>query len=158
MVRRQGGLDAVASGCRSAPRCRCHNVNFMTCIGSSIRIRGEITSEEDIELNGELVGCILVRKGAVHVGRDGRANADIRGVRVTIAGSVRGAVSATERIELTDTARVNGSLSADRVVLIEGATFNGRIDMDRRTIAAKLARYRRANARSPIPDPTSRTN
>jgi len=55
---------------------------------------------------------------------------------------VEGAIAASLRIELTATAKVNGSLTAERVVIAEGARFNGGVDMGRRTIATKVAQYK----------------
>jgi cytoskeletal protein CcmA (bactofilin family) len=66
-----------------------------------------------------------------------------------VLGTVNGNVAATERIELGESANVTGSLSADRVVLVEGARFNGRIDMDRRTITTKVAQYKAEHPAQP---------
>jgi cytoskeletal protein CcmA (bactofilin family) len=68
--------------------------------------------------------------------------ADVRCLRVLVLGTVTGSIQATERIELGATATVNGSLSANRVVIVEGARFTGRVDMDKRTIAAKVAQFK----------------
>ena len=116
----------------------------MTTIGSTITIKGEITSDEDLILECQLDGQVLLRDAAVTIGRTAMINADVRGARVTVLGHVKGSIAATERIELTTTATVIGNLSANQVVLEEGTTFSGRIDMDKRTIAAKVAQYKAA--------------
>ena len=66
----------------------------------------------------------------------------MRGTRVTVLGRLKGNVVASERIELGASSEVTGSLSANVIVVVEGARFNGRIDMGQRTIAAKVAEYR----------------
>jgi cytoskeletal protein CcmA (bactofilin family) len=114
----------------------------MTRIGATIVITGEVTSSEDVTVEGRVDGQVLVRDAALTVGERAELKADVRGARVTVRGRVSGAISATERIELTTTATVQGSLSANRVVVAEGAHFNGRIDMDQRTIAARVAQYK----------------
>jgi len=114
----------------------------MTRIGASIVITGEIISDEDVTYEGRLDGQLLVRDGALTIGERAQIQADLRGTRVLVRGLVNGAISASERIELTDTATVEGSLSANRFVLADVAQFNGRIDMDQRTIAARVAQYR----------------
>jgi cytoskeletal protein CcmA (bactofilin family) len=116
----------------------------MTILGPSISIRGEITSDEDVRLDGRVDGRVLVRNATLTLGPTARAEGDLRGRQVRIDGDVRGPVTATQRIELTATATVTGSLSADFIVIADGARFNGRIDMDRRTIAAKVAEYQKA--------------
>lgn len=114
----------------------------MTRIGTTIVITGEVTSGEDVTVDGRIDGQVLVRDAALTIGERAQIKADVRGARVVVSGFVTGAISASERIELTATATVDGSLSANRVVIAEGAQFNGRIDMDQRTIAARVAQYR----------------
>jgi cytoskeletal protein CcmA (bactofilin family) len=114
----------------------------MSTIGRSIVITGDITSGEDLRIDGHVTGHVQLRDAALTVGEHGRVEADLRGRRIAVQGTVRGTISATERIELTASARVHGSLSANHVVLADGAQFNGQIDMDQRTIAAKVANYK----------------
>jgi cytoskeletal protein CcmA (bactofilin family) len=114
----------------------------MTTIGATIVITGEITSSEDVVVDGRVDGQLLVREAALTIGERAEVQADVRGGRVVVRGRVKGAISASERIELAATATVDGSLSANRVVLADGSHFNGRIDMDQRTIAARVAQYK----------------
>ena len=114
----------------------------MTRIGRSLVIIGEVTGHEDILIEGRVRGQVLLRDATVSVGEQAHLDADVRGTRVVINGSVHGTISASERIELGATARVEGSLSANRVVIADGARFNGGIDMDRRTIASKVAQFK----------------
>lgn len=116
----------------------------MTSIGESLVITGELTSEEDVAIGGRVKGPISIRNGALLVRDTARVDGDLRAGRIVIQGAVDGAIVASERIELQASARVSGSLSANHVVVADGATFNGRIDMDRRTIAAKVAQYKAA--------------
>ena len=114
----------------------------MTTIGPSLVITGELISEEDLTIGGRISGHVVVRSGALVVADGAHVAADIRGVRVVVDGTVEGGITASERIELRRTAMVTGSLSANQVVLTEGSRFNGRIDMDQRTIAAKVAQFK----------------
>ena len=118
----------------------------MTSIGATIVITGEMTSGEDVTVDGRIDGQLLVRDAALTIGERAQVQADVRGARVVVRGLVSGAISASERIELTATATVDGSLSANRVVVADGAQFNGRIDMDQRTIAARVAQYKASQA------------
>ena len=114
----------------------------MTTIGATFVITGEITSNEDVTFDGRIDGQLLIRDSALTIGERAQVEANIRGGRVTVRGRVRGAIAATERIELTPTATVDGNLSANRVIIADGAHFNGRIEMDQRTIAARVAQYK----------------
>ena len=114
----------------------------MTTIGASLVIKGELTSEEDLVINGRVRGPVSVRTGILTIGEQARVHGDLRGIRIVVRGAVDGSIAATERIELHPSAVVLGSLSANQVVITDAATFNGRVDMDQRTIAARVAKYK----------------
>jgi cytoskeletal protein CcmA (bactofilin family) len=116
----------------------------MTTIGPSVCFSGELTSTEDLKIDGEVSGHVLVRGASLTIGDSGRVHADVRGARVVVRGHVTGSIVARDRIELASSARVDGSLSANRIVIADGAQFTGRIDMDQRTIAARLAKFKAA--------------
>ena len=63
-------------------------------------------------------------------------------MRVLVRGSLQGSIIATDRIELGAEASVRGSLSANHVVIVDGAHYDGSIDMKQRTIATKVAQHR----------------
>jgi cytoskeletal protein CcmA (bactofilin family) len=114
----------------------------MTNIGKSVIFDGELTSDEDLRFEGTLKGHIHLRDAALTIGEGATVEADIRARQVVVQGIVQGSISAAERIELAPTAKVTGSLSAERVVIADGARFNGGVDMGRRTIASKMAQYK----------------
>ena len=114
----------------------------MTTIGPSLVISGELTSGEDITVQGRVSGQVQIRDASLTIGEQGHVRADVRGVRVLVQGQLKGSVVASERIELAASASVEGSLSANHVILLEGARFNGRIDMGQRTIASRLAHFK----------------
>ena len=114
----------------------------MTNIGPAVSIDGELTCTDTLRLDGCVRGDIVMREAELTIGQSARIDADIRGSRVLILGTVNGNVTATERIELGASANVTGGLSANKVVILDGARFTGRVDMDRRTIAAKIAQYK----------------
>jgi len=116
----------------------------MTHIGTSVDFDGDLTCDEDVTFEGRLTGNIHVREATLIVGKPGHVEASIRAARVVVHGTVQGSISAGERIELAPTAVVTGDLSATQVVFTDGAQFNGRVDMGRRTIAAKVAQYKAA--------------
>ena len=114
----------------------------VTTIGPTIVISGELTSAEDITVQGRVNGQVLVKDAALTIGEQANLRADVRGVRVLVRGQLKGSVVASERIELAPSATVEGNLSANRVVLTDGTHFNGRIDMDQRTIASRIAHFK----------------
>ncbi len=123
-----------------------HVCSSMTTIGPQLVIDGEVSSDDDLTIEGPVRGFVSARDGTVTIETPGAVEADVRAARVVIHGDVRGAISASERIELGAASTVEGSLSAGVIVMVDGAQFNGTIDMNRRTIAAKVAEYRAARA------------
>jgi cytoskeletal protein CcmA (bactofilin family) len=118
----------------------------MTHIGRSVVIDGEFTSDEDLTIEGTVKGTLQIKEATLTLGEPARVEADIHGARVVVLGTLRGSITASVRIELGATARVDGNLSADQVVIVDGARFNGRIDMARRTVALKMAQYKASHA------------
>jgi cytoskeletal protein CcmA (bactofilin family) len=114
----------------------------MTTIGQSFVITGELSSDEDVAISGRVRGPISIRSGALLVAGSARLDGDLRAARIVVHGAVEGRIAASERIEIHSSAVVSGTLSANHVVIADGATFNGTIDMDRRTIAARVAQYK----------------
>jgi len=98
-------------------------------IGPSISIRGDVTGSEDLLIEGKIDGSVDLGSHSVAVGSDGRVNANISGRVITIEGHVEGDLAAQEQIVLRGTARVLGDIKAPRVVLEDGATFRGLVDM-----------------------------
>ena len=116
----------------------------MTTLGPSFTLKGEITCHEDITIHGKVNGQITMTQGAIVVAPTGSTEANLNGIRITIHGKVKGDIVASEHLELTDTAVVTGMISAPSLVIRDGATFDGVIDMAAKKkvatpIAAKLA-------------------
>jgi cytoskeletal protein CcmA (bactofilin family) len=108
----------------------------MTTIGSSLTITGELTSYEDITVHGKVMGRILMEAGCLMVAPTGQVAATIQATTMSILGRAEGDFGASERIELAPTAEVTGTLTCPVVILRDGATFNGVVDMDRQAAKA----------------------
>lgn len=98
-------------------------------IGPSISIKGDVTGSEDLLIQGQVDGSVTLDQHAVTVGGEGRVNADIRGRIINVEGRVEGDLTADEQIILRGSAHVHGDIKAPRVVLEDGATFRGLVDM-----------------------------
>lgn len=98
-------------------------------IGRSITIRGEVSGDEDLLIQGQVDGSVDLKQQAVTVGKEGKVKANITGRMVTVEGEVEGNLKADDQVILRSSARVQGDITAPRVVLEDGATFRGGIDM-----------------------------
>jgi cytoskeletal protein CcmA (bactofilin family) len=105
-------------------------------IGPSIVIRGEVSGNEDLLIQGQVDGSVALDLHSVTVGGGGRVKADIAGRVITVEGTVEGNLRAKEQIILRGSSTVHGDLKAPRVVLEDGASFRGLVDMGAREVAA----------------------
>jgi cytoskeletal protein CcmA (bactofilin family) len=100
-----------------------------TVIGSSIVVDGEISGEEPITILGTVKGKVAVSQSVV-VEAGATVEADIEGQIVTVSGKVTGNVTAREKLELRPESKMVGNAKAPRIVVADGATFKGNVDMD----------------------------
>lgn len=98
-------------------------------IGRSITIRGDVTGDEDLVIQGRVEGSVDLKEHAVTVGPEGEVKADVRGRVVTVEGHVEGNLRAEEQVVLRGSARVLGDIAAARVTLEDGAYFSGGVEM-----------------------------
>ena len=106
-------------------------------IGPTIVIHGDVTGSEDILIQGQVDGSVTLAQHAVRVGTEGHVKAKITGKVITIEGKVEGDLTALEQIVLRGSAHVQGNLTAPRVVIEDGATFVGLVDMSARDADAE---------------------
>jgi cytoskeletal protein CcmA (bactofilin family) len=100
-------------------------------IGSSIFVKGEITAREDLVISGRVEGTIAVFGHTLTVNAGAEVIADVQARTIAVAGRIMGALSADARIELLQTADVDGELTAPVLLLQDGATFQGTAETTR---------------------------
>jgi cytoskeletal protein CcmA (bactofilin family) len=108
----------------------------MTTIGPTLNIKGQITSKEDVTIQGQVDGSISMEEGALLIAQTAKVKADAQVTRLTIHGTFAGDIAASERAELSPSANVTGSLIAPSIVIQDGAVFNGSIEVTGRPKAA----------------------
>src|SRR5690606_10816564 len=113
----------------SAPAPAASTTGERASIGRSIAIRGDVTGDEDLLIQGRVDGSIDLKQHAVTIGSEGEVKASIVGRRVIVEGTVEGNISSEEQVILRSSARVQGDITAPRLVLEDGARFRGGIDM-----------------------------
>lgn len=99
-----------------------------TIIGESILISGSLNGDEDLTVNGRVEGTLALTKTLL-VEPTGIVKAEVQVRNCVIAGVVVGNVTATESVEITNQGRMVGDITAPRVIIVDGASFRGRIDM-----------------------------
>jgi len=99
-------------------------------IGPSITIKGEVSGDEDLLIQGRVEGTIQLGGNEVSVGESGKVSADIQAKVARVDGEVTGDITANEKVVISKSGNVRGNITAPRVTLEDGAIFKGSIDMD----------------------------
>lgn len=99
-------------------------------IGSTIKITGDVTGDEDLIIEGKVEGEIKIQSHQVTVGKSGQVKANVTAKNIKIEGSVRGDITGNEKVVIANSGNVRGNIVAPRVTLEDGAVFKGSIDMD----------------------------
>ncbi len=100
----------------------------ITIIGSNTVVSGNLEGDEDLTIEGRVEGSITLSKTlTIEVGGVVRANINVR--NAIISGVLVGNIEASEAVHLTEAGRVVGDIAAPRVILVDGSSFRGNIDM-----------------------------
>jgi len=111
----------------------------MANIGKSISIKGDLTGNEDLVIEGKVEGKVELPNNQLTVGANGVVKAEVSAKSVVVIGRVAGNVKGSERIEIQATGIVEGDVAAPRLVVAEGAVVNGSIQMTKQAGAAGAA-------------------
>lgn len=128
-------------------------------LGPSITIKGDLSGEEDLVIEGQVEGQVTFKNNTVTIGSSGRVQADVACKNIIVDGQVEGNLYGEELVVIRKSSHVQGNAVASRVHLEDGAIFRGSIDMqpkqDPPTKTASIARkVREANTPG---DPQSAT-
>ena len=111
--------------------------NKIVNIGQSIHIKGELTGNEDLTIEGKVEGKVFLKDHNLTIGANGKIVAEIQAKTVMILGEVTGNISADDKVEVAATGTMRGDIHAPRVVLADGGKFKGSIDMDKKPASSK---------------------
>ena len=98
-------------------------------VGHGTVLTGETNFQMMLRVDGHLTGTVTSDGGTLIVGTNGQVDANVSVGVATINGTVNGDVIASEKIQLGRTARVNGNIATPRLVIEEGAVFEGGCSM-----------------------------
>ena len=100
----------------------------MVWVGKSVVFKGELVSSEDMSIDGRVEGTVDVRDHTLTIGPDAEIHANISAKTITIHGAVTGSIKASDKVDIRETGKVDGNITAPRVAVAEGADLHGRID------------------------------
>ena len=100
-------------------------------LGASLHVKGEISGNEDLHIDGSVEGLVQLEDRKLTVGASAKLTADVVAREVVVYGSVKGNLRARDRIEIKKDGSVVGDLTTARIMIEDGAYFKGSIEIDR---------------------------
>ena len=98
-------------------------------IGKTIVVRGELSGEEDLTVEGRVEGKIRLEGHHLTIGETGKISAEVVAKTVNVIGQMEGNLFAKEKVEISDSGSLTGDIRSPRVIIADGAKFKGSVDM-----------------------------
>ena len=103
----------------------------LACLGPSIVVKGQISAEEDLQIDGKVEGPISLKGHRLTVGRTAQLNSEVNAREVIVYGNVSGNLRTRDRVEIKKDGQVVGDITTTRISIEEGAYFKGHIEIER---------------------------
>ncbi len=100
-------------------------------LGRHLFLKGKLSGEEDLVIEGQFQGKIDLENHNILVGRGAKVEADIRVKNITINGIVKGNIWASGKVFISKDGQMKGDLNAPRISIMEGAKFKGAVKMEK---------------------------
>ena len=100
-------------------------------LGSSLHLKGEISGDEDLDIDGTVEGLVHIDERKLTVGATAKLTADVIAGEVIVYGSVKGNVRAKGKIDIKKDGSVNGDLTTAQIIIEDGAYFKGSIEIEK---------------------------
>jgi cytoskeletal protein CcmA (bactofilin family) len=97
-------------------------------LGSSLHVKGEISGNEDLYIDGTVEGLVQLDERKLTVGATAKLTADVIAGEVIVYGSVNGNVHGKGKIEIKKYGSVNGDLTTAQIMIEDGAYFSIEIE------------------------------
>jgi cytoskeletal protein CcmA (bactofilin family) len=98
-------------------------------LGPLLSLKGELSGEEDIMIEGHIQGKVNLQNNNLLVGKRGNIEADIHVKSITIEGSVTGNIYASGKVFISKEGRMKGDITASVISIMDGAQFKGTVKM-----------------------------
>jgi cytoskeletal protein CcmA (bactofilin family) len=99
-------------------------------LGPSLFLKGELSGEEDVVIEGQYKGKIDLENHNILVGSRAKVKGDIRVKNITINGTVEGNIDASGKIFISKEGQMKGDLKAPKISIMEGARFKGSVKIE----------------------------
>lgn len=103
----------------------------LAVLGSTLKINGDISGDEDLQIDGKVEGPIALQGQKLIAGRSAQLHSEITAREVVVYGKIHGNVRAQDRVEIKKDGSVLGDITTSRISIEDGAYFKGRIEIER---------------------------
>jgi cytoskeletal protein CcmA (bactofilin family) len=103
----------------------------LATLGATLTIKGQITGQEDLQIEGQVEGPISLHGHRLTVGRSARLHSEVNAREVVVYGQASGNLRAKERVEIKKDGEVIGDITTSRISIEDGAYFKGHIEIER---------------------------
>jgi cytoskeletal protein CcmA (bactofilin family) len=104
------------------------DISSVNLIGEGTKIVGDINSDSDIRIDGQLTGNIIT-KGKFVLGESGFLDGNVISLNADISGEIKGKIEVSEMLSLKRTAKINGDILTSKLAIEPGALFTGTCNM-----------------------------
>jgi cytoskeletal protein CcmA (bactofilin family) len=104
----------------------------VSILSADVILEGKLKSDGSLRIDGKVNGDIEV-KGSLTIGETAEINGNIKGANINLSGKVEGTVTADEKVVLEGSSKLTGDIFAKRLVISEGAVFDGKSSMSRQS-------------------------
>jgi cytoskeletal protein CcmA (bactofilin family) len=120
------------------------NVNSQaeTIVGPSVKIQGDLNSEGNIKIEGQVSGKVKTSQ-SVYANAGSKIIADILAGNAIVGGEVQGNLKISGHLILQGTAKITGDIACQVLRVEDGAQFSGKCTMGG---SAPTANGRKSNA------------
>ena len=127
----------------------------LSVLGPTLVFKGELSADEDLMLKGRVEGSIN-HTATLRIGKEGSVVGNITAKFITVEGRVEGDLHGSGAVTVKESANIDGNIFSPTVSLLEGANFNGSIEMKKKKGEA-AATPRSADSSSQESRPAART-
>jgi cytoskeletal protein CcmA (bactofilin family) len=99
-------------------------------IGNTVTIKGDLTAAENMVIYGRLEGTITVADHTLTIGKGATIKADVKAHSLVVEGHITGNVETAEQLEISPDGVILGDVRTPSLVIRDGATLRGSVDMD----------------------------
>ena len=118
-------------------------------LGKTLMVKGELSGGEDLYVEGQVEGTIELREYSLTIGPNGRVHANVTAKNVILFGSLQGNLLAVDRVEIRKSGSMVGDVVAARVMIEDGASIKGSVDIQKPTEAPRTPEIKKADKPAP---------